>query len=150
MGFQIALHTLASQTHTIALWGRSVSMPFYMRDLEEFGTRKVESSPKWSLQSALPCRTLTDRHHGQNCRSDRQQNWQVGTKEAPGHSQTRHWAVGSLAISDLPYLGAPFPRLFYNPRSFDILQCDIQRTTNGKTLVIPYFLCLEEKARWSF
>lgn len=111
------------------------------RDLEEFGTGHVGSSPEWGLPLDLPFKMLDE----QSCLSDRQQNWQARTNEAPGRSQTRHWAVGSLAISDLPYLGAPFPGLFHNPRSFDILQCDIHGTLLEKTLLIHTSMCLEAK-----
>ena len=87
------------------------------RDLAQGMWGQVQSEV---ASQSFPLRCMAGRCDGQNYLSDRQQNRQVGTNGAPGHRLTRHWAVGSLAISDLPYLGALFPGLFHNPRSFDI------------------------------
>ena len=101
-------------------------------DAAEVRRRLAETSAARKMMilrgSPLPLRCWDGHCDGQNFPSDKQQSRQVGTKEAPGHSLARCWAVGNLAISDLPYLETPFPGLFHNPRLFDILQCDIHRT----------------------
>lgn len=63
MGFQ---RTLASQTHTIVLWGTAVSIPFYRRGPGGIWHREcgVETTEVSSL--SFPSRCSTSHWHGQN------------------------------------------------------------------------------------
>lgn len=144
MGFQRTLHRLASQTHTIVLWGTAVSIPFYRRGLGGIWHRECGVETTEVSSQSFPSRCSTSHWHGQNDPSIG--SW-IGWPERRRPQDTGVMLSGVwLSLILLPYLGAPFPELFYQPTSFDILPCDINRTLLEKPWLFRTFCFLRK--RW--